>query len=241
MPDSRKAGWRLLRAAVWEQRRSVLLGALVGLTWTAAKVSIPTLTQRAIDQGIVDESQRALITWALVMIGVGCVQAVSTGARRWYAFGISWRVETVLRQRLFAQLQRLHFAFHDQAQTGQLMSRAATDLQQIQSLTVMIPLTMSNLLTVIAVTGLLLLINVKLALLALAGLPLVNLFAKRFSTRLHPVSMSLQQELAEVATVVEETVSGIRVVKGFGAEGVQGGRLRRRTDNVYGYAMGAAR
>src|SRR2546423_10812374 len=161
MPDSRKAGWRLLRAAVWEQRRSVLLGALVGLTWTAAKVAIPSITQRAIDQGIVDESQKALITWALVMIGVGCVQAVSTGARRWYAFGISWRVETVLRQRLFAQLQRLHFAFHDQAQTGQLMSRAVTDLQQIQSMNTMIPITISNAMTVVAITVLLLTINMK--------------------------------------------------------------------------------
>ena len=71
-----------------------------------------------------------------------------TGLRRYWAFQVSRRTETDLRDRLFAHLQRLHFAFHDQAQTGQLMSRANTDLQQIQSFVVMIPLTISNVVTV---------------------------------------------------------------------------------------------
>src|SRR2546421_6075754 len=111
------------------------------------------------------------------------------------------------------------------------MARDATDLQQIQSVTTMIPITISNGMAVVAITVLLLTINVKLALLALCGLPLVNFLAKRFSSRLHPVSMALQQNLAEVANVVEETVSGIRVVKGFGAEQIQAKRLAKRTDD----------
>ena len=239
--SSRRAGWRLLRDAVGEQRRSVVLGVLAGLLWTAAKVAVPSLTQRSIDQGIIRGVPGALLKWAIVMMLVGAVQGTCSGLRRWYAFGISWRVEAVLRQRLFAHLQRLHFAFHDQAQTGQLMSRAATDLQQIQSLCTMIPITISNLMTVLAITVLLLTINVKLALLALCGLPLVNVLAKQFSSRLHPVSMTLQQNLAEVANVVEETVSGIRVVKGFGAERMQAQRLERRTDDVYDSAISAAK
>ena len=154
-------------------------------------------------------------------MAVGFVSAAATGIRRYLAFGTAWRTETELRQRLFAHLQRLHFAFHDQAQTGQLMSRAATDLQQIQGFVVLIPITVSNAVTVLAVAVILLRMNAGLALLALGALPFVNVVAKRFSSAVHPVSMELQQELAQLATVVEETVTGIRVVKGFGAEPLQ--------------------
>ena len=106
-----------------------------------------------------------LATWSLAIVGVGTVSALCVGVRRYLAFGTAWRTETELRQRLFAHLQRLHFAFHDQAQTGQLMSRAATDLQQIQGFVVLIPITVSNVLTVLAVAVILLRMNAGLALL----------------------------------------------------------------------------
>ena len=76
---------------------------------------------------------------------------------------------------------------------------------------------------------------------ALGTLPLINVFAKRFSSSVHPVSMELQQELAGVATVVEETVTGIRVVKGFGAEAIQAAELRRSGDRVYDRSITLAR
>ena len=83
-------------------------------------------------------------TWAIVIAVVGVVLGAFTGLRRYLGLPRGALVETDLRDRLFAHLQRLHFAFHDQAQTGQLMSRANTDLQQIQAFVVMIPLTISN-------------------------------------------------------------------------------------------------
>jgi ATP-binding cassette subfamily B protein len=83
----------------------------------------------------------------------------------------------------------LHFSFHDRVQTGDLMSRANTDLQQIQAFVVLIPLTISNFVTVAAVTVILLVIDPVLTLLALGSLPLLNYLGKRFSTRLHPVAM----------------------------------------------------
>jgi ATP-binding cassette subfamily B protein len=121
------------------------------------------------------------------------------------------------------------------------MSRAATDLQQIQGFVVLIPITVSNAMTVLSVAVILTVTNAGLALLALGALPLVNVAAKRFSSRIHPVSLELQQELAGVATVVEETVTGIRVVKGFGAEPIQAERMAKRTERVYDRAMRAAR
>jgi ATP-binding cassette, subfamily B, bacterial len=230
-----RRGGTLLWEAVKDHKKPTSAGVLAGLVWTACKVTVPTLTARAIDQGILHGKDHpgALRTFGIAIVIVGLVSALCVGARRYLAFMAAWRTETELRHRLFAHLQRLHFAFHDQAQTGQLMSRAATDLQQIQNFMVMIPITIANFVTVIAVTAVLFTINVKLAVLALVGLPFVNFAAKRFSTKLYPVSMELQQQLAGVATIVEETVTGIRAVKGFGAENIQSERMRVRTDRVY--------
>ena len=238
---SRRDGWRLLWSTIRRHRGGVIGGVVAGGLWTGAKVMVPALSQRAIDRGIISDQPGALLRWTVAIVIVGLVSAVCVGLRRYLAFGIAYRTETELRMRLFAHLQRLHFAFHDEAQTGQLMSRAATDLQQIQGFAVLIPVTVSNFLTVTAVATILMVIDLRLALLALAALPLLNVFATRFSKSIHPVSMELQQELAGVATVVEETVTGIRVVKGFGAEGIQAAVLRDRVERVLGQAMQAAR
>lgn len=222
-------------------RRFVLLASVFAVTWTAAKVAVPSLVRVVIDRGIVRADNRALVQWSAFLIAVGLAQAVSTGLRRYLAFKVSLQVEADLRDRLFAHLQRLHFAFHDRTQTGELMSRANTDLQQIQFFLVFIPITLANLLTVLSVAVVLLLTNVRLALLALAALPFLNLAATWFSRRLHPVVLALQERLAGVASVVEETVAGIRVVKGFGAEALQQDHLDVAADRVYDESMAAAR
>lgn len=223
------------------QRWGIAAGVTVGLLWTLGKVSIPKLVQLAIDQGIEARNGRAIARWAIAIAVAGVVAAVFTGLRRYVAFREARWAEAALRDRLFAHLQRLHFAFHDEAQTGQLMSRANTDLQQVQNFIVLIPLTISNGVTVVATTVILVTTNWLLALLALGTLPLVNVLAKRFSTRLYPTMVGIQQESAELAGVVEETVSGVRVVKGFGAEATQQARLRREADDLYDVSIEATR
>ena len=108
-------------------------------------MSVPKLVQQAIDHGIEagdthDDRRAGRCSIALA----GLVSAVFTGLRRYFAFREARWAEAELRDRMFAHLQRLHFAFHDGQQTGQLMSRANTDLQQIQNFIVLIPLTISN-------------------------------------------------------------------------------------------------
>ena len=93
-----------------------------GVVWTLAKLTVPLLAAAAIDDGMRQGDGGKVLTLTLVMVAVGVVQAVATGLRRYAAFRIALRTETDLRQRLFAHLQRLHFAFHDQSQTGQLMA-----------------------------------------------------------------------------------------------------------------------
>jgi ATP-binding cassette, subfamily B, bacterial len=234
-------GWRLILELTRLRRGGIALGVSVGLAWTAAKVSTGLLVRNAVDQGIIADDTGALRRWCLILGAVAIASATFTGLRRYVAFREARWVEAHLRDRLFAHLQRLHFAFHDQAQTGQLMSRANTDLQQVQAFVVMIPLTISNAVTVAAVTVILAVIDPILTLLALGSLPFLNVLATRFSRRLFPSVMGIQRESAELAAVVEESVAGVRVIKGLGAEGVQAGRLTAEAQDVYDESMAAAR
>ena len=237
----RRGGWRLMRRALRPSGRWITIGVLSALGWTVAKVSIPLLAQRAIDGGIDPYDGDVLLRWTLVIAGVTLVIAVCTAFRRYAAFAISLRAETDLRRQLFAHLQRLHFAYHDRAQTGELMSRANTDLRQIQLFLVFVPIAGANLVMILSVAGVLMAINLKLALLALAPLPLLNLAATAFSRRMGPQSADLQRRLAGVSAVVEESLSGVRVVKGFGAERLQDEKLRRAAASVQERALAIAR
>jgi len=235
-----RRGWRLILKLTRQRRAGIALGVAVGLAWTAAKVSTGVLVRNAVDQGIIADDPGALRRWSLTLACVAVASALFTGLRRYIAFREARWVEAHLRDRLFAHLQRLHFAFHDQAQTGQLMSRANTDLQQVQAFVVMIPLTISNFVTVLAVTVILAVIDPVLTLLALGSLPFLNVVATRFSRTLFPSVMGIQRESAELAAVVEESVAGVRVVKGLGAERVQADRLKAEAEDVYDESMAAA-
>jgi ATP-binding cassette subfamily B protein len=236
-----RTGWRLILRSVRARRAGLILGVSTGLAWTAAKVSTGLIVKSAVDRGIESNDMGALVRWSLALGIVAVFSATFTGLRRYLAFREARWIEADLRDRLFAHLQRLHFAFHDRSQTGQLMSRANTDLQQVQAFVVMIPLTISNAVTVLAVTVILALIDPVLTVLALGSLPFMNVLATRFSRRLYPSVMGIQRESAELAAVVEESVAGVRVIKGLGAERVQATRLKGEAEDVYDQSMAAAR
>ncbi len=206
-----------------------------------AKVSIGLLLRQAVDTGIEADNMSRLLFWSVAIALVGCVSGALTGIRRYLAFKEARLAEKHLRDRLFAHVQRLHFAFHDEASAGDLMSRGNTDLQHLQNFVVMIPLTIANLMTVVGVAVILVALDPFLAVVSLAALPLINVVAKRFGSRLFPSVMGIQRESAALATVVEESVAGVRVVKGFGAEEVVKTRLGGAADDVYRESMDAAR
>jgi ATP-binding cassette subfamily B protein len=233
-------GWKLLLGQMRSQWVGITLGVVVGLLWTAGRVSIPSLVQRAVDDGMEQGDEDAVVRWAIVIALVAVTTATFTGLRRYLAFREARRAEAQLRDRMFAHLVRLSFPFHDRTATGQLMSRANTDLQQLQNFFSIIPLAMANIVTVVAAAVILVLINPLLTLLALGALPLLVVLTRRMSAELFPTQMAVQQESAELAEVVEETVSGVRVVKGFGAEAVQEARLRTEADDVYDASMAGA-
>lgn len=175
----RNLGWQLLWKTLLEQKRALILGVAIGVTWTAAKVAVPQLTKHAIDQGI--EQNGPLLAWSVFIAIAGVATGLLTAGRRYLAFRESRWTETRLRERIYAHIQRLHVAYHDKSQTGQLMSRASSDLQQVQQFVVMIPITLSNVGQLVAVTVILALTDWRLAVVALAPLPFINVASRRFS------------------------------------------------------------
>ena len=236
--DDAPSRWKLLSSTLKAQRRNLIIGSAIGLLWMLGKVSVPLLVRYSIDRGI--EQDDMLWLWASLIAVAGVAVGTFTALRRFYAFREARWTETRLRERLFNHILSLHVGYHDRAQTGQLMSRASSDLNQIQSFVVMIPITISNLSMIVAVSVILFLADWQLALIALAPLPFVNIAGRRFSHSIHGAVLQVQMEQAELATVVEETIGGVRVVKGFGAEEVQSARLRKEADDIQKASISAA-
>lgn len=234
-----REGWVLLIATLRLQQRALIMGACVGLAWTLGKVAVPQLTRLAIDRGI--EKNGSLLFWTMLILAAATVAGFFAAWRRFIAFRESRLTETMLRERLFAHIQGLHVGFHDKAQTGQLMSRSSSDLQQVQGFVVNIPIFISQITMVIGVVIILFFSDPLLAAVSLAPLPFINISARSFSNKIHPAVLAVQQEQAQLANVVEESVSGVRVIKGFGAEEVQQGKLQVEADDIQRESMKAAR
>ena len=237
-PSSRSK-WALLATTLRAQRRNLIIGTSVGMLWMVGKISVPILVRFGIDRGIGHDEN--LWLWVSLVAVAGVLTGSLTAFRRFYAFREARWTETRLREQLFGHIMSLHIGYHDRAQTGQLMSRSSSDLNQIQAFVVMIPITLSNLAMIVAVAVILLISDPLLAVVALAPLPLVNVAGRRFSEAIHPAVLAVQAEQADLATVVEETVGGIRVVKGFGAESVQSAKLRTEADDIQRESIKAAR
>ena len=239
-PDERRpTRWRLLRSTLKAQRRNLIIGSVIGLLWMLGKIAVPILVRYSIDKGI--EQGDYLWLWVMMIALAGVCVGTFTALRRFFAFREARWTETRLREQMFNHIMSLHVGYHDRAQTGQLMSRSSSDLQQVQSFVVMIPITISNMSMIVAASVILFVSDWKLALVALAPLPFVNVAGRRFSQSIHPAVLQVQAEQAELATVVEESVGGDRVIKGFGAEGVQAERLRKEADDIQGVSIQAAR
>jgi ATP-binding cassette, subfamily B, bacterial len=239
-PSPSAAGWLLLRETLRPQKANIAKGIFASLGWTFTKIAIPSVTRIVVDRGIVRSEPGALLRWSVLILVLGLVSATFAGYRRIKAFSASYQTEREIRDQLFAHLQRLPFSFHDNHPTGQLLANSNTDLKAVEGFITMVPITLGNIVTMVGATVVLLFLDWKLALVVLASLPLINVFARRFSHRLHPTVAGLQSELAQLSGVVEETLSGVRVVKGFGAEARQEAQLRTRADNVYERAIASS-
>ena len=151
-------------------------------------------------------------------------------------------VEYDLRDELYAKLLRLSFGFYDRHQTGQLMSRATVDLQAVRFfLGYGLIFFFQHLLTIVGVTIVLFVVNWKLALAATAFTPVLVFLAYRYSQVSHPVLRDVQQRMADVATVAEENIVGVHVVKSFAQERGEAAKFGEKTESLFRRSLDANR
>ena len=223
-------------------RISLAASVVLAVASQAAGLAIPWLTGEVIDGAIPDQDSEQLVLLVSLVALLGLLKALLMVARRFIAGKQSLGVEFDIRNALYGHLLRLSFRFFDRTQTGQLMSRATVDLQNVRFFLGygLIFLT-QHVLVVVGVTALLFLINWQLALIALAITPVLVVVAWRYSHVSHPVLRDVQQRIADMTTVAEESIVGAGVVKAFAQERRQEERFRLRTEAIFRQSVKATR
>jgi ATP-binding cassette, subfamily B, bacterial len=237
----RGAAWRFVRAVVGSQAYGVSGAVVSGLLWQAGAVAAPLVVKYAIDHGVVGKDHRTLVIWLIVLLAVGLLEVVAGAFRHLYAIRNRSHSDARVRDAIFAHALRLDASYHDRVGPGELLSRASSDSQHVARMMDAIGHTIGYVLTVVAVAIVMLFLDPTLALIVLIPVPLVSLGAWLYSRRYDAGTRELQESWAQASTLVEETVSGIRVVKGLGAGDALEGRFRRRSDEIMDRALQLAR
>jgi ABC-type multidrug transport system fused ATPase/permease subunit len=208
----------------------------------AAAIALVWVTKHVIDSALIPRDTHKLWLFVWAIVGLGVIRALLMGGRRLLSGRQALAVEMDMRQGLYAHLVRLSFGFYDRHQTGQLMSRATVDLQGVRFfLGYGLIFFFQNVLTVVSVTIVLLVFAWKLALIALAITPILVVLAYRYSHVSHPTLRDVQQKLADVATVAEENIVGVHVVKSFAQEAAERAKFDGRSEAVFNQTITANR
>ncbi|MFF1309513.1 ABC transporter ATP-binding protein, partial [Streptomyces sp. NPDC058320] len=219
-------GWgRRLAGYAWRYPKDVVLALGASLGGMAVMALVPLITKVIIDD-VVQDHTRSMAPWAGALIGAALVVYVFTYIRRYYGGRLALDVQHDLRNEMYGTITRLDGRRQDELSTGQVVGRATSDLQLIQGLLFMLPMTIGNVLLFLISLVIMAWLSLPLTLVALAVAPALWFIAKRSRSRLHPATWYAQAQAAAVAGVVDGAVSGVRVVKGFGQEDQETGKLR---------------
>ncbi|MFJ4692055.1 ABC transporter ATP-binding protein [Streptomyces sp. NPDC088766] len=226
-------GWaRRLAGYAWRHPADVVLALGSSLGGMAVMALVPLITKVIIDDVIVGHS-RDMAPWAGALIGAAVIVYALTYVRRYYGGRLALDVQHDLRTEMYATITRLDGRRQDELSTGQVVGRATSDLQLIQGLLFMLPMTIGNVLLFLISLGIMAWLSPPLTLVALAVAPALWVIARRSRSRLHPATWYAQAQAAAVAGVVDGAVSGVRVVKGFGQEEQETGKLREVGRRLY--------
>ncbi|MFH8463797.1 ABC transporter ATP-binding protein [Streptomyces sp. NPDC017991] len=219
-------GWaRRLAGYAWRYPKDVVLSLGASLAGMAVMAVVPLITKVIIDD-VVGNHTRDMAPWAGALLGAGVVVYVLTYIRRYYGGRLALDVQHDLRTDMYETIVRLDGRRQDELSTGQVVGRATSDLQLIQGLLFMLPMTVGNVLLFLISLGIMAWLSLPLTLVALAVAPALWFIARRSRSKLHPATWYAQAQAAAVAGVVDGAVSGVRVVKGFGQEDQETGKLR---------------
>jgi ATP-binding cassette, subfamily B, bacterial len=236
-----QALWRT-REYLRPYRWQLVLMLAAALGSIAAEITIPLLIKAVIDGPIAHAERQLLLPLGLAAIALGTAQAALNLIRRWVQASAVTGMERAMRDDIYAHLQRLHTGFHDSWQSGQLLSRATTDLSAIRRFagfgTIFF---ITNVVTFLIVIALLINLNWWLGLVTGCVFLPVTVVCFRFERRYRVLSRRAQDQQGDLATYVEDAAAGIRVLKALGRRDEAAGRHTAQASRVYRTQLDMAR
>ncbi|WP_329037463.1 ABC transporter ATP-binding protein/permease [Streptomyces sp. NBC_00178] len=233
MAGAEEQGWvRRLTGYAWRYRRNVVLALGSSLAGMAVLALVPLITKVIIDD-VVSDSTSSIGLWTGLLVGAAVLVYITTFVRRYYGGRLALDVQHDLRTEMYSTLTRLDGKRQDEISTGQIVGRATSDLQLIQGLLFMLPMTIGNVLLFLISLVIMAWLSLPLTLIALAVAPALWFIASRSKARLFPATWYAQSQAAAVAGVVDGAVTGVRVVKGFGQEEQETGKLREVSRKLF--------
>ena len=210
--------WRML-GYLRPYGKQVTLGYLGGFFAMSLNLFVPQIIKDAIDNGLVNRQASALFYAGGLILGIAVIRGVAGFAQRYYGEWMSHRVAFDLRNDFYKSVQRLPFAFHDKAQTGDLMSRATSDITESERfIGIGLESLISTLVLLFGVIIAMLLESVDLALYTLPSLVLLVIATVRFGGTVRPMFKKIQEQMGQLSSTMQESMTGIRLVKSFARE-----------------------
>lgn len=226
-------GWiRRLWPFLMAHRRNVIIAFGMAVLGQGVAAFTPIVERAIVDDGIVAHTRTV---WPLLLLLV-LFAAFSFWAaylRRWVGGRVSLDVQYDLRIAIFERLQRLDFGSHDELQTGQLVSRSSSDLTLIQGVLAFLPIIVGNVVMLVLSVIVMAFLSPPLTLVMLLAIPAMLVLSMKLRSVVFPATWHAQQRAGEVAGVVDEAVSGVRVVKGFGQEQRELDHLTQASERLY--------
>ncbi|MQY19930.1 Multidrug efflux ATP-binding/permease protein [Nocardia sp. RB20] len=235
-----ETGWlRRLWAECWARPRLLFAVILTLVVGAVAEAAVPVAAKQALDSARIGDV-RAITGVTAVLVGLAVVRFATATGRRWLAGQLALDVQHEVRVSLLTALHRYDGRGQDGLSTGQVVSRSISDLQLVQGFLAMAPMSAMQLLLAVLAALVMIVLSPPLALVALLTVPALMYVVYRTRPRLHAATWSAQQRAADLAQHVEETVTGVRVVKGFGQEARMVGVLEGHARRLFGERMRAA-
>jgi len=209
---------------------------------TLAQITIPWLLGTTIDQAILGAGNTELITLGVLVLVFMGVRGIMQYVNMYLAELVSQKVAYEFRNSLYDKLQRLSFAFHDRAHTGDLMSRATVDVEAVRMFIGMVLVRSGQIVLLVLSAGIIMLIlDWKLALISLSFVPIIGFRAVGISKKLRLIWRKAQDQMGIMTTILQENLSGIRVVKAFGADRHEIRKFEHQIQNVKQITLEAQR
>jgi ABC-type multidrug transport system fused ATPase/permease subunit len=224
-------------------KASLIVSIFLAVGSQAASLALIVVSGvKVIDQAILPRNEENLWTYLGVILAIGVVKSALMVGRRLISGRQALGVEFDMRNGLYSHLLRMSFGYYDRHQTGQLISRATVDLQGVRFfLGYGLIFFFQNALTVVFATAAMFWFNWRLALIALGITPALIALAYRYSHISHPLLRDVQQRMADVATVAEENIVGVHVVKAFAQEPQEERKFAQRSEAVFDQSLRANR